>query len=118
MTFPVVLKSREGKIGVIKPEDSEAVSALGMELEELNEEVLEELDLQHGILVKSVGDGKLARLTEIRAGFIITRLNDTPVKSVKTFNELLKSKRPGELIILSGAYKQNPKREYNYAFRK
>lgn len=118
ITVPVVLKSREGKIGVIKPEDSDAVSALGMELEDLDRGILEELDLQQGVLVKSLGDGKLARLTEIRAGFIITRLNDTPVKSVKNFSELLKSKRPGELIILSGAYKQNPKREYNYAFRK
>lgn len=118
MTFPVVLKTREGKIGPIKPEDRDAVTSLGMELEDIDAEVLEELDLEQGILVKSLGNGKLKRYTDIREGFIITKVNDTPVKSVKAFSELLTSKGPGELIILSGTYKQNPKSEYNYAFRK
>jgi serine protease Do len=118
LTFPVVLKNREGKIGPVKPEERETLADLGMKLEEVDEEVLEQLDLEHGIVVKSLGNGKLARYTDIREGFIITKVNDTPVKSVKAFNELLKSKRSGELVILSGTYKQNPKSEYNYAFRK
>lgn len=118
LTFPVVLKTREGKIGPLRPEDRDAVTSLGMELEDVDAEVLEEIDLEQGIMVKSLGNGKLARYTDIHEGFIITKLNDTPVKSVKGFSELLKSKRPGELIILSGTYKQNPKSEYNYAFRK
>ncbi|MEX1241605.1 MAG: PDZ domain-containing protein, partial [Cyclobacteriaceae bacterium] len=118
MTFPVVLKTREGKIGPTKPEDREALTSLGMELEDVDEEVLEELGLQQGILVKSLGNGKLARYTDIREGFIIARVNDRPVRSVKEFNEILRNKKTGELIILSGAYKQNPKAEYNYAFRK
>jgi serine protease Do len=68
--------------------------------------------------VKSLNTGKLSRYTDIREGFIITKVNDKPVKSVKEFNEIVKSKKPGELIILSGTYKSNPKSEYNYAFRK
>ena len=118
LTFPVVLKTREGKIGPITPEDREAVAALGMELEDVDEEVLEELGLEQGIRVTSLGDGKLARYTDIREGFIITKVNDRPVKTVKEFKQLLESKRSGELVILSGTYKENPKREYNYAFRK
>jgi hypothetical protein len=49
-------------------------------------------------------------------GFIITRINDIAVKSVKEFNELLQKKKSGELIILSGVYEEYP-REFNYAFR-
>lgn len=118
MTFPVVLKTREGKIGPVKPEEREAMAALGMELEEVDEAVLEKLNLDQGIVVKSLGNGKLARYTDIREGFIITKVNDRPVKSVKDFNEIIKNKKPGELVILSGTYTQNPKSEYNYAFRK
>jgi serine protease Do len=68
--------------------------------------------------VRSLGNGKLARYTDIHEGFIITKVNDAPVKSVKNFNDLIEKKKPGELVILSGTYKQNPKSEYNYAFRK
>ncbi len=118
LTFPVVLKTREGKTGPVNAEEPDALAALGMELEDVDQEVLEKLNLQQGILVKSLGNGKLARYTDIREGFIITKVNDTPVKSVKNFNAIIKSKKTGELIILSGTYKQNPKSEFNYAFRK
>lgn len=118
LTFPVVLKTREGKIGPVKPEDREALTSLGMELEDVDEEVLEDLGLEQGIVVKSLGNGKLARYTDIREGFIITKINDKPVRSVKEFNEILRNKKTGELVILSGTYKQNPKAEFNYAFRK
>jgi S1-C subfamily serine protease len=118
MTFPVVLKTREGKTGPVKREEREVVASLGMELEDVDEEVLGDLGLEQGIIVKSLGNGKLARYTDIREGFIITKINDKPVKSVKDFNELMKNKKPGELVILSGTYRQNPKSEYNYAFRK
>ena len=118
ITFPVVLKTREGKIGPVKPEDREALTSLGMELEEVDEEVLENIGVEHGIMVKSLGNGKLARYTDIREGFIITKVNDRPVRSVKEFNEILRGKKSGELVILSGTYKQTPKAEYNYAFRK
>ena len=117
LTIPVVLKTREGKTGLVKPEDRE-FTALGMQLEDLNDAVLDDLGLDHGVLVKSLGNGKLARYTDIKEGFIITRVNDKPVKSVKEFNELIKNKKAGELVILSGTYKNNPKSEYNYAFRK
>jgi S1-C subfamily serine protease len=117
-TFPVVLKNREGKIGLVKAEELDSSAALGMELGDLDKKALEELDLDQGIVVKSLGNGKLARYTDIHEGFIITKIDDTPVKSVKEFNELIGNKRPGELITLSGTYRQNPKSEFNYAFRK
>jgi Do/DeqQ family serine protease len=118
MTFPVVLKTREGKTGPVKMEERDATASLGMELEDLNKEALNQLDLEQGVIVKSLGNGKLARYTDIHEGFIITKVNDAPVKSVDNFNALIKNKKPGELVILSGTYKQNPKSEYNYAFRK
>ena len=118
LTFPVMLKTREGKVGPVKPEDRDALASLGMELEDVDSEVLEDLGLQQGVIVKSLGNGKLARYTDIREGFIITKVNDRPVKSVKEFNELIRSKKTGELIILSGTYKDSPRNEFNYAFRK
>lgn len=116
ITIPVVLKNRQGDTSVVKPEEKPVMAALGVELEEVDAKVLKKLDLQNGIRVKSLTNGKLARNTEIREGFIITKVNDEPVKSVKQFNEIISKKKPGELVILSGVYEDFP-REFNYAFR-
>jgi serine protease Do len=74
------------------------------------------LDINNGVRVKELGSGKLAKYTDIREGFVITKVNEVAVKSVKEFNELLKKKKSGELVILSGTYEDVP-REFNYAFR-
>jgi len=117
LTIPVTLKNRQGKITAIRASDMDGFAALGMELEDVDGNVLKKLDIDNGVRVKALGNGKLVRETDIREGFIITKVNDTPVKSVKDFNEILKKKKPGELIILSGTYEDFP-REFNYAFRK
>lgn len=116
LTIPVILKTREGKTGVVKREDRDGFAALGIELEDLDEKVVKKLDIDNGVRVKTLGNGKLKRETQIREGFIITKVNDTPVKSVKEFNDILKKKKAGELVILSGTYEDFP-REFNYAFR-
>ncbi len=115
LTFPVVLKNRDGKTGIIKPEER-GVAALGMELEEVDEDVLENLDIESGVRVANLGDGKVAHNTDIQEGFIITKINDVPVASIKDVNEILKKKRSGELVIFTGKYEDSAK-EYNYAFR-
>lgn len=114
--YTVTLKSRDGKTDIIKIEDRDGLAGLGIELEDIDAKALKQLDLESGIRVKALGNGKLARYTEIREGFIITKVNDTIVKSVKEFNEELKNKKEGDLVILSGTYDDFP-REFNYAFR-
>ncbi|MFZ6014187.1 MAG: Do family serine endopeptidase [Bacteroidota bacterium] len=116
VTIPVVLKNRDGKTGTVKRDEKDAFTTLGIELEDIDQKVLNKLDIPNGIRVKSLANGKLTRLTDLREGFIIIKVNDTPVKSVKEFTELLKKKKTGELIILSGTYEDFP-REFNYAFR-
>ncbi len=116
ITYPVVLKTREGEVTTIKPEERKGYASLGFELEDIDAKELKSLELENGVKVKSLGNGKLARYTDIREGFIITKVNDVPVKSVNEFNEILKNKKAGDLIILTGTYEDFP-REFNYAFR-
>lgn len=116
LTLPVVLKSKDGKIGVIKPEEKTGLTSLGLEVQDVDAKVLKKLDIESGVRVAELGNGKLARYTDMRKGFIITKVNEAKVKSVKEFNDVLKNKKPGELIIFSGVYEDYP-REFNYAFR-
>ena len=69
------------------------------------------LSAGYGIKVEEVFAGKM-RSVGIREGFIITKINHTPVKSVKTFTDLLSSTKGG--VLIEGFY-ENGKREF-YGF--
>jgi len=116
ITYPVVLKTRDGEVATIKPEEKGGFVSLGVDVEDIDAKELKRLELDYGVKVKKLANGKLARYTDIREGFIITKVNDEPIKSVKEFNELMKKKKTGDLIILTGTYADFP-REFNYAFR-
>lgn len=116
ITYPVVLKNRDGNEGAVKPEEKIAAASLGVELQDIDSKELKSLDLTNGVKIKALNNGRLAKTTDIREGFIVTKINDKPVKSVKEFNEVIKAKKAGDLVILTGTYADLP-REFNYAFR-
>lgn len=115
-TFVATLKSRNGKVETLKRAEVDAVSSLGLDLEPADPKVLKQLDLSHGVRVKALENGKVSRFTDMREGFIITRIDDKPVKTVSEANYMLKTKKAGDLITFSGVYEDFP-REYIYAVR-
>jgi serine protease Do len=116
VVIPVVLKNREGKTTAVVAEVRDAVSILGVQPEDLDGKVLKKLDIDYGVRIADLGTGKVARHTDMRKGFIVTKINDQPVKTAKEFRELLKKKKEGDLVIFSGTYEDFP-REFNYAIR-
>lgn len=116
LNYTVTLKNKAGIVGTVKREEKDVVASLGLELEDVDPKVLNKLDLENGVIVKSVGNGKLARYTDMQKGFIITHINDQPVKSAKEVNELLKNRKQGDSITFSGIYEGSP-REYFYGLR-
>jgi S1-C subfamily serine protease len=115
--FNVTLRNRDGNVSAVKREEKDAVATLGINLENVEEALLKRLNLKSGVKVKSLLDGKIRRYTEMEEGFIITRVDDADVKSAKEVNEILKKKKPGDLITFSGVY-PDYSREYIYALRK
>jgi Do/DeqQ family serine protease len=114
--YDVTLKNRDGGVTPVKLEERKGVAALNIQVEEVGQEVLNKLDLKNGVRVKDIGNGKLSRYTDIRNGFIITKINDVPVKNVKELNALLEKVKAGEIVTLSGTYEDFP-REFLYSFR-
>ena len=110
------MKNRDGKIGNIKSEPKSGSAMLGLELEEIDTKVLKKLDLSNGVRVKSIENGKVARYTEMRDGFIITHVNDRAVRTTQDIDDIVNSKKPGDLVTFSGIYDDYPK-EFNYAVR-
>jgi serine protease Do len=116
IVIPVTLKNKDGNLGTVKREEKDAITSLGVSLEDVDPRVLKKLDIASGVKVKNLEPGKLANYTDMREGFIITHVDDAPVKSAKDLNIFLMKKRAGDLVTFSGIYEDYP-REYIYAIR-
>ncbi len=115
-TYPITLKNRDGDESIVKREKPDGVAALGIKVEEVDARTLTMLDVKSGVRVKELTNGKISRYTNLQEGFIITKVNDEVVSSVKEFNEKIKKIRSGEIVIFSGTYPDD-KEEFLYSFR-
>lgn len=111
LEIPVVLKNLNGEEDLISYEENKVHRLLGARLGDLDAKQKKELNIEDGIKVEEVFAGKM-RSVGIREGFIITKINHTPVKSVKTFTDILSTTKGG--VLIEGFY-ENGKREF-YGF--
>lgn len=116
LVIPVTLRNREGKTETLKRDDEASTASLGINLEDIEGDELEKLDLKNGVRVADLENGKVSKYTDMREGFIITHIDNVPVKTAKQANDILKSKKAGETILFAGVYEDYP-REYIYALR-
>lgn len=116
LTIPVTLKNKNGDVGSIKREEKDAITTLGLGLENVDQQILNKLELKNGVRVSKLEKGKLSKYTDMREGFIITHIDDKAVRTAKEVTEILKKKSEGDLITFSGIYEDFP-REYIYALR-
>ncbi len=112
-TFHVTLNNRKGDTNLVVKEHKEVLDLLGADFAELSSEQARKLDLKGGVKVKKLYAGKLRKHTQMREGFIITKVDGTPVASVEALAELLRNKQGG--VMLEGVYEDIPG-EYYYAF--
>ena len=84
-----------------------------MELKEINKEEAKKLDIDGGIQIIQLFDGKLKRSTDIEAGFIITKVDGEKIKTIEDFIKYLEKRKGG--VMLEGIYEDIPG-TYYYAF--
>lgn len=88
---------------------------LGASLKELTKEEKENLNLEYGVKVASLERGLFLESTNIREGFIITKINDQPVNTVKQVEEVLKSRKDSGVLV-EGIYPDKPNVKVYEAF--
>jgi len=109
MTMVVILKAKLGTTDLVK--SSKAAEKLGGKLETLDKATAEKNDLEGGVLIKELGTGIIGK-SRIEKGFVITHVNEEPVKTVEEFYDALK-KASSSSVKISGVY---PGYFGNYAF--
>jgi Do/DeqQ family serine protease len=106
----VVFKAKLGVASDLAA-SSKAGQKLGGKLESIDKATAEKNDIEGGVLVKELGNGILSK-SRVEKGFVITHLNDQPLKTVEEFYEALK-KANSSSIKIAGIY---PGYFGNYAF--
>jgi Do/DeqQ family serine protease len=115
-TINVFLKNEEGKKNVIgKRSTDEIKKILGADFKNLTDKEKKNFGIQNGVKVDNMTNGKLSQQTDIREGFIITKLNGQPVKDVDDFLNKIKGIKGG--VLLGGIYGDDDSNtEYYYGF--
>lgn len=106
----VTLKGAAGTYESIK---EQVVDQLGATFENLDKNTASQLNLQGGVMVKSLNQGILTDQTKIKEGFIITKVNNTRVSTIDALKQAIKE--AGNTAIISGIYARQPQTEYQYA---
>jgi len=115
LEMTAVLKNREGTTALLtEPSPSQTLERLGIDVEPLSAQERKKLNLDGGVRVKAIHDGLIKKYTNMRVGFIITKVDNKPVKKPEDIAEILKNKQEGGVMI-EGIYPDRPG-TYYYAF--
>ena len=111
--FNVVLNNRHGNTEQVSREEAGPLAKLGATLETLDSKTAKKLEISGGVLVKDLEQGILRRNTQMREGFIITKVDGKEVNTLEEFTKVLSGKKGG--VLLEGIYEDIPG-TYYYAF--
>lgn len=101
--FDVVLEGRDDTPG--KSEEptvahKDNVNSLGIVVQDLSDRQLEQLDLDHGVLIRDIEQGSSAFKEGLRQNDVVYEIDDKPVKSASELKESLDDLDGGEVVRL------------------
>jgi Do/DeqQ family serine protease len=99
-TVSATLKNLDNQIKIVK--NTGAVQLEGATFENVPEEEAKELEINGGVKITELSDGKWRR-AGIKNGFIITSVDKRPVRNVNDLRDVLRGKEGGGILI-SGVY--------------
>jgi len=113
--FEVTLRNVNGTTKRIKKADLEFLTLLGGRFREINAEEKSDYRLKYGVKILEVNTGILAE-QDIPNGFIITQINEQPIKSVNDINKAgleIPKDRP---VIIFGVLPNGREKYYAFGF--
>ena len=110
----VTLKNRDGNTEPVKRNaPSVILQHLGATLSPLSKDEAQEMGIDGGVKITELNSGLLRTETEIKEGFVITKINGKSVSKVDEITRLLQDQKGG--VMLEGKYPGSDK-TYYYAF--
>ena len=107
--FDVVLRNKAGKAELMSRESVDVADMLGGKFADAGTKLCRELEIDGGVQVVSVNAGGYLARARVKAGFVITHINDKPVRSVADLQKL-----SDKVTSIDGIYPNG--RAASYAF--
>lgn len=84
----VTLRNRSGKEELVSRNDVDMIGTLGAELRNVSEKAARELRIRGGVQVTEVKSNGILAKARVRAGYIITAINDQPITRIDDLNRI------------------------------
>jgi Do/DeqQ family serine protease len=94
----VILRNRAGTTSLVKPDDNNALNLLGATFKEIDAATKRSLRIAGGVQVVELKQGKLLA-GGVKKGYIITRIDHTPVNTVSDVAKILSSVNSRAMLI-------------------
>lgn len=109
----ITLKNKNKGTEFLTKAKTDVQETLGVDFAELTKKELSDLKIQGGVKVSAINDGRIKKYTDMRPGFIITRIDKQAVASADDVVKILQDKKGG--VMIEGVYPDYPG-VYYYAF--
>lgn len=100
--FDVTLRNKAGKTELMTRDDVDVVEVLGGRFADAGEKLCRELDIKGGVQVTGVKTGGILARAKVREGFVITHINDRPVRSLDDLRRMTDKVRAIDGIYPNG----------------
>lgn len=94
------LKNLDNEIKIVRKDDSYTIE--GASLRNATEDEIEKYEVDGGVMIESIGHGKW-KDAGVKEGFLITSINNRPLKDVNELRAILRS-NVGDGILIKGKY--------------
>lgn len=111
--YLVTLRNKDGNEKIVQHDSKDVLNILGVELQEVDSKTAHKIDIDGGVRVTKLFNGKLKRNTDVKVGFIITEVDGKAIHSIQELVKYLENKKGG--VMIEGVYEDYPGRYY-YAF--
>lgn len=99
--IPVILLPAQEAASNLTP-GSEILKTLGIEIENLSSKEKDQFKISGGVKITKISAGKVSAYTEIKEGFIVTKINGRTIADESEFTRELKDRKGG--VMLEGIY--------------
>lgn len=99
--FLVELKNIDGNVALVSGATRKIQQVLGAEFQIVDKKLMKSLDINSGVQVSSLKEGKL-KSAGVKEGFIITKIDSQPVYKSEDIYEQLENKKGG--VLVEGVY--------------
>lgn len=82
ITTKATLQNKAGETSLLSPESVDVEAALGGVFETISEKSAKALDIRGGVQVVKIKQGGLLERARIKEGYIITHINDRPIRTI------------------------------------